>query len=60
MREIILEAKEKVYYMKTAKLRKKVHKEYPEYRIEKAKVHDQSFLRIKDSIFNYLDGYLNK
>ncbi len=28
--------------------------------IEKAKVYDQSFLRIKDSIFNYLDGYLDK
>ena len=32
MREIILEVKEKLYYMKTGKLRKKVHKEYPEYR----------------------------
>jgi len=32
MREIILEVKEKLYYMKTAKLRKKVHKAYPEYR----------------------------
>jgi len=32
MREIILEVKEKLNYMKTAKLRKKVHKEYPEYR----------------------------
>ena len=32
MREIILEVKEKLNYMKTGKLKKKVHKEYPEYR----------------------------
>ena len=32
MREIIVEVKEKLYYMKTGKLKKKVHREYPEYR----------------------------
>jgi len=32
MNEIILEVKEKLYYMKTGRLKKKVHKEYPEYK----------------------------
>lgn len=43
MREIILEIKEKLYYMKTAKLRKKVHKEYPEYRKSYAQEDKENF-----------------
>lgn len=32
MREIVVDVKEKLNYMKTGRLKKKVHKEYPEYR----------------------------
>lgn len=32
MREIILKMKERFYFMKTGKIKKTVHKEYPEYR----------------------------
>ncbi len=46
MREIIIEVKEKLYYMKTGKLRKKVHKEYPEYK--------KSFVLNDEETFAYL------
>lgn len=32
MREVILKIKERLYFMQTGKIKKKVHKEYPEYR----------------------------
>lgn len=46
MREIILDVKEKLYYMKTGKLKKKVHKEYPEYK--------KSYIQNDTETFDYL------
>lgn len=46
MREIIIEVKKELYYMKTGKIKRKVHKEYPKYR--------EIYIQDDEESFDYL------